>query len=525
MQNWLEKNYKLCLILLCLFAFVVRFYRVGEIKTYIFDEVYHAVTSKLITRNDPRAYEWWNPPIEPNTAVDWLHPPLAKYTQAVGMRLFGETPFGWRISSVLFGTGVIFLTAELTRFLFKDKKLALLAGFLASLDGLLLVQSRLAMNDIHVTFVLLLTFLTYAWYRRSLHQVIDQPKKYVAARSSLRKKFLLSAVLAGVAMGTKWSGLFGLGVLWLFEFIFLITSLHKIAPTTKQAVNTVLLRVFVLLVIPFSVYVLAYAHMFMQGKTLICDQDTIQNGKCYCSQESSGWVNFAKIFVGGDGSGLESLEARGGCKRLISHFSELHHQIIWYQTSLQATHGYQSRPLEWFLNLRPVWMFVEYSDGKIANIYAQGNPALFWFGDVAVLTSVLALGVHTVRLLRQKGSNKKHQFLSKISGWLTTLTDFETGLGRLFYITVAYFAVWLPWVLSPRIMFFYHYTPAVPLLAIHLAYWMHRIWNTYKYGQYFVYGAVLVIVAVFILFFPNWTGLAVQSKFAETVYFSLKSWK
>lgn len=525
MQIWLEKHYKLCLILLCLFAFTVRFYRVAEIQSYIFDEVYHTVTAKLIARDDPRAYEWWNPPIEPNTAVDWLHPPLAKYTQALGMKAFGETPLGWRISSVIFGTAVIYLTAEFGRYVFDSKRIGLAAGFLAAMDGLLLVQSRIAMNDIHVTFFLLLTFLVYLWYRRSLHQVIDHPKKLAAARSTLRKQFLLSVVCAGVAMGTKWSGLFGLLVIVFFEFLFLITQLNKVAPTPKQAMNTIIGKVIVLTLVPLIVYVLAYTHMFLQGKTLVCDLDYAQNSKCYCSQESSGWVTALQTFTGGEGSGWEQLEARGGCKRLISHFSELHHQIIWYQTSLEATHGYQSRPLAWFLNLRPVWMYVQYSPGKIANIYAQGNPALFWFGDLAVLTTVFALAVHSFRMLRKKVTIKKQKLFTKLTNWITALTDFETGLGKLFYITVAYFAVWLPWILSPRIMFFYHYTPAVPLLAIHLAYWMHRIWSTYKYGKVFVGGALLITLLTFILFFPNWTGLAVQTKFADDVYFILKTWK
>lgn len=524
MKTWVEKNYKLCLILLCLFAFVVRFYRVGEIQSYIFDEVYHAVTAKLIARNDPRAYEWWNPPIEPNTAVDWLHPPLAKYTQAVGIKVFGETPFGWRISSVLFGTAVIYLTARLGEYLFKSKTIGLLAGMLAAFDGLLLVQSRLAMNDVHVTFFLLLTFLTYAWYRRSLQRVINKPQQLAAQKSSLRKKLLLAVVCAGLSMGTKWSGLFGLGVIWAFEFLFLITELNKIAPTTKKAVNTIIGRVLLLVVLPFSIYVLSYTHMFLQGKTLVCTSDLIQNGSCYCSQESSGWVNALKAISSGDGNGWERLEARGGCKRLISHFSELHHQIWWYQTTLKATHAYQSRPLQWFLNLRPVWMYVKYDDGKVANIYAQGNTALFWIGDLAIFATLFLLARYSVQQLTQKVSVKSKKALEILTRWIRALTDFDTAHGALFFLTFAYFAVWLPWQTSPRIMFFYHYTPAVPLLAINLAYWMNRL-AAYRVGRLISAAILFSVALVFVVFFANWTGLTVSAKMANEVYFAIKSWK
>jgi len=500
-------------------------YRVGEIPGYIFDEVYHSVTAKLITRNDPRAYEWWNPPIEPNTAVDWLHPPLAKYTQALGMKVFGETPFGWRISSVVFGVGVVYLTAELARFLFKDKRIGLLAGVLVSMDGLLLVQSRLAMNDIHVTFMLLLTFLCYAWYRRTLSDVIESPKQLAAYRSLLRKRLLLTGLCAGLALSTKWSGLFGLGVLWFFEFLFLATELHRIAPTTKKMLGVLLGRAIVLVALPLSIYVLSYSHMFLQGKSLVCNLDHVQNGKCYCSQESSPWVLALEKVTGS--KSWESLEARGGCKRLISHFSELHHQIFWYQTTLKATHAYQSRPVQWFLNLRPVWMYVKYDEGKIANIYAQGNPVLFWIGDVAVLGTILMLTLRSLSALSTKLVEKKKSavsFLHRVSGVIRMLTNFQTPLSGLFYVAVAYVTVWAPWQASPRIMFFYHYTPAVPLLSIILAYWLFRAWG-HKLGKVLVFMTILAIINVFILFFPNWTGLPVTNKFADTVYFSLKSWK
>lgn len=524
MLNFLEKKYWLTLGLICLFAFITRLYRVGEVQSYIFDEVYHAVTAKLIARNDPRAYEWWNPPVEANTAVDWLHPPLAKYTQALGMRVFGETPFGWRISAVLFGTAVILVIAEFVRYIFADKKLALLAAFLASLDGLLLVQSRIAMNDIHVTLMILLTFFSYFWYHRVLQKVVDHPKQLGHLHQQLRIALFMTAICAGLAMGSKWSGLFGLGVVWFFEFIFIITSLHKIAPTGREFIKSVFSRLVILGFIPVCVYILSYSHMFLQGKTFICHGNLAESGKCYCDQTSSWWVDLMKAIAGGDGSGWERLEARGGCKRLISHFSELHHQIWWYQTNLKATHNYQSRPWEWFLDLRPVWMYVKYDDKTIANIYSQGNPLLFWLGDVAVVTTVLVLCVEVFYFCRQKVKGKQCQYGQLLLNALTALTNFETRLGKLFFLIVAYFAVWLPWSVSPRIMFFYHYTPAVPLLAILLAYWLHYI-SQYKSGRIFSILAVVIIFATFVVFYPNWTGLPVPIGFANKVYFSLKSWK
>ena len=128
------KHGRVILILILFFAFVSRIYRLHIPDRYIFDEVYHAITAKLVAANDPRAFEWWHGPIEPDTAVDWLHPPLAKYTQAFFIKILGSSGFSWRISSVLFGVGVIWAIYKLSQELFDDQRISLLAAGLASLD-------------------------------------------------------------------------------------------------------------------------------------------------------------------------------------------------------------------------------------------------------------------------------------------------------------------------------------------------------------------------------------------------------
>jgi dolichyl-phosphate-mannose-protein mannosyltransferase len=258
-------------------------------------------------------------------------------------------------------------------------------------------------------------------------------------------------------------------------------------------------------------YLLSYTHMFVQGKSLICEGDQVETGKCYCSDKSSGWVNLLKKIDPANAYSYDKMEAKGGCKRLISHFSELHHQIIWYQTTLKATHGYQSRPWQWFLNWRPVWMYVKYGEGSIANIYNLGNPALFWLGAVTVGISLFSLISFWIAQKR-KG--------------LVQLLDLKTTEGKMVFLIVAYFSVWLPWQLSPRIMFFYHYTPAVPLLAINLAYWLTQIYRENSVSSNFiVFASILLIAGCFVIFYPNWTGIPVSQTWADYFYFAIKSWK
>lgn len=422
-------------------SIVTRLYRLEQPRIYIFDEVYHAVTAKLILHNDPRAFEWWNPPPEPSTAVDWLHPPLAKYTQALSMGVFGENSYGWRFSSALVGTLVILLVFSLALTVFGKHRLALLAALLSSLDGLLLVQSRIAMNDIHVTAAILAALIAY-W----------------RARQEPRSLWLLVAgLLGGVAMGSKWSGLFVVIYMGLWVAWDMVNAISQ--RTFGVWLQRVPWIVFCLVVLPLVVYVASYGQMFMQGKG-------------------------------------------------YAHFRELHQQIWWYQTNLTATHPYQSRPWQWFFDLRPVWYHVEYFTGStIANVYALGNPLLFWLGGAA---AVITAGVGLLTLTDALRGIRNKKIMS------------TKELEQLFYIAGAYAIVWMPWQISPRIMFFYHYTPAAALLSILLAYWLDKAWPEYRST---VIGVLSLVFVVFILWYPQWTAIPVPTWWAESVYFALSSWK
>ena len=425
------KRRSIILISILLFAFLSRVYRLHIPDGYIFDEVYHVITTKLMAANDPRAFEWWHGPVEPDTAIDWLHPPLAKYTQAVFIKILGSSSFSWRISSVLFGVGVIWAVYKLSEELFKDQRISLLAAGLASLDGLLLVQSRITMNDIHVTFFILLTLIFYLRYKKD-------PQN---------KKLFLTGLMAGLAMGSKWSGLLVLIIVCLLEVIEWLKKLITKKIKWNDLVDHGLLMVVALGVIPFAIYIASYGQMFLQGKD---------------------W----------------------------GHFTHLHRQIWWYQTNLTATHGYQSQPWQWFLNLKPVWFHVNYLENDtIANIYSLGNPALHFVGAIMVLITVFFL------IISKFGKHPSRE------------------LKNLNWLLVTYFLIWLPWQISPRIMFYYHYTPAVPLLCIIMAYWLTKINKT----------AALIIVSLILIFFiiwyPQWTAIPMPKEFVDAVYYLIPSWK
>ena len=178
----------------------------------------------------------------------------------------------------------------------------------------------------------------------------------------------------------------------------------------------------------------------------------------------------------------------------IETFKGLQLQMWWYHTNLKATHDYYSAWWSWPLNLKPVWYFVDYQkDGKISNIFASGNPLLFWVGIGAIIVTLFDLlqifYKHTKTVLK---SFFKHEnpFIWK----------------SIFILLISYLGFWLPWSLSPRIMFLYHYSPSVPFLSIILSYQLAPLYEDKKMRILF-FSFLITFLLSFIFIYPILTGI------------------
>jgi dolichyl-phosphate-mannose--protein O-mannosyl transferase len=176
-------------------------------------------------------------------------------------------------------------------------------------------------------------------------------------------------------------------------------------------------------------------------------------------------------------------------------FVELQKQMWYYHNGLTSTHSYSSVPWQWLLNVRPVWMHVDYSTpGKLRNIYNIGNSLILIFGLVGFVRIIF---------------DKKRRWT-----W------------ELYFIALCYLMLWLPWSFSPRIMLFYHYLPAVPFLCVFLALWTDQFLQSRERRQRLFGMGILASSALwFFLFFPHMTGLAVTRGFADAVYFMVPGWR
>ena len=389
---------RLFLVLILVFSFFTRTYRLGMPDHEYFDEVYHAFTAKLMLHGDPKAWEWWNPHPE-GFAYEWSHPPLAKLGMQAGILVFGENAFGWRFPAALLGTLSVLLVYLLAKEIFNDNLASLFSAFVFSLDGLFLVLSRIGMNDVYVLFFSLLSVYLF-----------------------IKEKHLFSALALGLAFSSKWSALWVLPVIFSSFFVF-----------NKK----LRLSYFWFLFLPPLVYLASYTQMFLTGHSF-------------------------DIFWG------------------------VQKQMWWYHTGLKATHPYTSPWWSWPFLLRPIWLYTaSFPDGKVANIYAFGNPAVFWFGLFAIFYCLY----------------QARRF----------------GLKKLAWIVFSYLIFFVPWAASPRIMFLYHYLPSIPFMSVAIGFFLRK-------NLKLSLPLLAVSFWLFVYFYPHLIGIPVQ-KVIDDSYYWFSSWK
>jgi len=379
------------------FALFSRVFWLNEPKNEYFDEVYHAFTAREMLHGKVAAWGWWSQAPE-RFAYEWTHPPLAKLGMVVGMMVFGENALGWRMPGAILGFVSVMLVYLIAKTIFKDEWVGILAAVF-SLEGLVLVMSRIGMNDIYF-----LTFMLASFY------------------FLLKKKYFWSAFCLGLAGASKWS------VVWFVPIVFVV----QVGLRRKLVWNNVWF-----LIVPPLVYLASYLPLLFNGLGF----DT---------------------FVG------------------------VQKQMWWYHTRLSATHPYTSPWWSWPFLMRPIWLYTGLASlNRIKNIYAFGNPVVFWGGIIAMVVIF-----YKSLVIRER---------------------------RLGVVVFSYLMFFVSWSLSPRIMFIYHYLPSLPFLAIALGVVLRRY-------QKIIVPFFLLALIVFVYFYPHWAGFPVP-RWLDNSYYWFSSWK
>ncbi len=463
--------------LLLLFAAVIRFVRLAVPKELVFDETYYAKDACIFLSFLPEECG-----LTGTSEQSYVHPPLGKWLIAGGIKLFGNNSFGWRISALVFGVGLVLLVYLLAGRLFRNRWISLVSALLVATDFLLFVQSRIAMLDIFLAFFIVLGFLFLAMDREAVLSIREHLSSGNDGPPPARR--LLSRVASGFAFGlalsVKWSAIYAmaaaalLGLGWTIGLWRIRRQSAREAdpPAPERPADRgpagwgVLLRDGILTgiafgLVPLTVYLASYSEWFVKESSQDC---------AYTVPASSDDRFFSAGFYG-----LTEGECLKGATGLALNFADLHDRVADYHLHLTATHPYQSKAWTWPLVLRPVAYFYEGADGRSSEIIGMAN-VVTWY---AALVALVWLAVRSMRSWRPEG-----------------------------VILAAFAAQYVPWLAVSRPLFFFYMTPAVPFFMIGLAAALNALRQRGRAGRRFVAGFLIVGVGVMtVVFFPILTAI------------------
>jgi dolichyl-phosphate-mannose-protein mannosyltransferase len=418
---------------IALVAFATRFWNLDGTADVVFDEVYYPKFAQNYLRGE--------------TLFD-AHPPLAKYIIAIGIKIFGYAPFGYRCMTALAGSLLPLITYELFWQLSDRRGWAWLAGWFIAMDGLLLVESRFGLINIYILLFGMLSHLCIV----------------LALKRSRQRWFwvLATGLMLGASISVKWTGL---------AYVVGLIALMGYAWSRYRQTLNVLQILIGLIILPIAFYFVEWIpHLLINPERDI-------------------W--------------------------------ELHRQILGFHQNLgvgktEPIHPYCSPWWSWVLLIRPVAYFFEMRPNSMVQfVHAMGNPLLYWLSAIALLLGLSFLVASKLRFPPKIITQINLEYSSKSPSALFWLT---------LYVITSFLAHWLPWSLSKRCIFLYHYMPASVFVFATLALLVSLMWRSplpelRRLGS----GIVAIITIAFIFWLPIYIGLPISSGYLPVLMW-LPSW-
>ncbi|MFJ5531581.1 dolichyl-phosphate-mannose--protein mannosyltransferase [Streptomyces sp. NPDC093261] len=386
-------------LLVTLLAGVMRFWNLDSPRAVIFDETYYAKDAWALIHN---GYESnWAKDANtlilqhhghvaiPTDAAYVVHPPVGKYVIGLGELIFGFDPFGWRFMTALLGTLSVLLLCRIGRRLFRSTFLGCLAGALMAVDGLQFVMSRTSLLDGVLEFFVLAAFgcllvdrdRARARLAAALPADADgrvRPDAYTAETTRLgwRPWRWAAGLMLGLAIGTKWNGLYILAAFCVMAVLWDVGA-RRVAGA-RRPYTTVLKRdtgITFLATVPVALVVYLTSWI--------------------------GWILSPADGSGGYFRNWAATDGKGGnwtflpdWLRSLWHYE---HEVYLFHVHLSSPHTYQSNPWSWIVVGRPVSYFYESpSPGQAGcpadagekcarEVLALGTPLLWWAACFAIL--------------------------------------------------------------------------------------------------------------------------------------------
>lgn len=507
-----------------LFSLGIRLWGLGRFNTLVFDEVYYAKFAHNYLSQTP--------------FFDG-HPPLSKYIIAIAMWLGDQMPFGqtekngltgglyapwtYRWLNAITGAFIPLVIAGMAYQLLHRRSFALVAALLAAWDGLFLVESRYALNNVYLVILGLLGWwcLLLALNCRSTSDTADE------LNSLHRSSWLILAGIGfGLSVAIKWNGLwfllgaFGMGAIarlvhW-FQQKYATSPDQDAWEEPDQPVDCHRITVFPLQgAIASPLQRLPQLRLWQWGLYL---------GVIPFLTYALTWIPHLR------------LNAKDG---YWTDFWNLQNEILSYHNRVGSgpdVHPYCSTWYSWLVMWRPVAYFYRITgvgdslpteqvlppttpDRVIYDVHAIGNPIVWWTSTIAIgMVLAVAIGLFTVLLqggrrlkVERLASNhvKTHWGLNSAEQWL------------VLFLAVNYLANLLPWVRVTRCIFLYHYMGASVFASLALAWLIDRWLQSDRTSLRYLGLSLLVLSGLaFLYWLPIYLGLPLTPQgFKQLMWF------
>lgn len=396
---------------------ILRFWRLDEPRTLVFDETYYVkqayslltwgyerrvradLTGEDVTPHADQVFASGTPDVFGAEADFVVHPPVGKWVIAVGEHFFGpDNPFGWRFAVAVLGTLSILMLARAARRMFGSTALGTTAGLLLALEGHHLVHSRTGLLDLIVMFFALAGFCALLLDRDASRGILadrvaaiqqdwrggvpgqagstwlSDPRMRFGPWLGARPWRWVAAVCFGLCLGTKWSGVYFLAVFALMSVLWEVGA-RRVVGVRRPVAGTLLRDApqAALTIVPTALVV------YLIGWTGWLRSDDAWGRTWAESNPAEGLAGIVP----------DSL-------RSLWHY---HQEMMDFHVQLTSPHTYQSNPWSWLLMGRPTSFYYEGPtmgiDGctvdkcskAITNI---GTISIWWAGIAAVFVLLFA---------------------------------------------------------------------------------------------------------------------------------------
>lgn len=479
-------------LLVTAFAGLVRFQNLGRPQELVFDETYYVKQGYTYFREgfDAEWPEEYNPHFETGSLDGYLstgdyvvHPPIGKWVIALGFHLGDPAnAWTWRVTTAILGTLAVLMVARSARRLFASTSLGVLAGLLMAVDGQAIVHSRTALLDNTLMFFVLAAFgallLDREQARRRLASRCAAQLEAVGDLSrwgpslGIRWWRIVAALALGLAIGTKWSGLY------FFAVFAVMSVMWDLAARRRAGVESW-----------FA------SGIFKDGAVAAAVMIPVVAGTYLASWTSwfrneHSWGRYWAQEHPGEGVTWLPDALRSWWK---------YHLDMWqFHNNLTSEHTYEAHPAGWVVQLRPtsfLWNDLPDPvqtcgwDRCVEAVLAIGNPLIWWGAALSIPVALFFLVVRR--------------------DW------------RAFAVLSGYVAGWLPWLAyAHRTIFTFYAIAFTPWVILTLTYALSKILGDAEgpprrrdHG-FVVVGVFLVLVlAVSAFFYPIWTAQTVPYRF------------